>query len=756
MEINVQFNSSVSGLIYNAQSNAFKTQSSEENSQSSTYTDQVSLTAQATAAQKETGQPLSDAELEYLYSSYLQLGDESGLYGRIGSLVDDMSGEDRLNFLATLAQAGDELEHVVFTTENLEESDRSLFLRTSVRMGSGDDLSNLIEVVKKTQGQTCSGFLDMADQLNRSLKSIKADELKNFIAAAAGSPETVAELTSKTIELGDEKNEENNRENFLTAAAGSGEELADLIAVTDALEQIGLSGFLSTASRAGQGLSNLITLSSTLNGNKALELFSTASVLDDKDLENYLLASHGEKETLSKLSAVTSDLAGAEQTQFLELAADVTGSLSPLLEMVQKLDSESGDLGSFLTAALKTGENLSGFMDMVQGVSDTDRTQTLSFAADLSLFDLASFITAARKNDPGDLVSTAGELSGKDKSYFLYASSLTRDAQGLIAQMDGLTDNEKSAFLFRAANTDPDSDSEQGLDGFLNDLDGMGEQARAAYLASERTRITAESGEKAQYVYLNAAFDEQTIDAMLGADSRMDDMLKDIDELDNDQRAVFLSVAATAGEELMPDILDVVDKLGKEEAQTFMDFSQTLNNKDLANYVGAAQTALDGPDVGNALFERVTDMAKELSGAVREDFLNAAANTGSALDGFMDLTEQLGGAQRGNFLIAADNIADSPGGEKWMADFVQGTQNLIDRNKSGFLGTAAALGKNAGDILHEDSMAGTLGLSSVDSYLKSAVWITNYGRDNSVKEAWITSFLSVTPRGPIYGTKSLI
>lgn len=738
MEINVQFNSSVSGLIYNTQSNALKTQSSEENNQSSTYTDQVSLTAQATAAQNETGQPLSDAELEYLYSSYLQLGDESELYGRIGSLVDDMSGEDRLNFLATLAQAGDELENVVLTAENLEESDRSLFLRTSVRMRSGDDLSNLIEVVKKTQGQTRSGFLEMADQLNRSLESIKADELENFIAAAAGSPETVSELTSKTIELGDE---ENNRENFLAAAAGSGEELADLIAVTDTLKQIGLSGFLSTASRAGEGLSNLIRLTPTLNNGKALELFNTASVLEDKDLENYLLASRGEKETLSKLSAVTSDLAGAEQSQFLELAADVTGSLAPLLGIVPKLDSESGDLGSFLTAALKTGENLSGFMDMVQGVSDTDRTQTLSFAADLSLFDLASFITATRKNDPGDLVSTAGELSGKDKSYFLYASSLTRDAQGLIAQMDGLTDNEKSAFLFRAANTDPDSDSEQGLDGFLNDLDGMGEQERAAYLASERTRIKAESGEKAQYVYLNAAFDEPTIDAMLGADSRMDDMLKDIDELDNDQRAVFLSVAATAGEELVPDILDVVDKLGKEEAQTFMDFSQTLNSKDLANYVGAAQTALDGPDVGNTLFERITDMAKELSGAMREDFLNAAANTGNALNGFMDLTEKLGGAQRGNFLIAADNIADSPGGEKWMADFVQGTQNLIDRNKSGFLGTAAAFGKNAGDILHEDSMAGTSGLSSVDSYLKSAVWITNYGRDNSVKEDWITSFL---------------
>jgi len=302
MGINVQFNSSVSGLIYNTQFNTLKNQSSGENSQISTYTDQVSLTVQSTAVQNETNQPLSEAELAHLYSIYLQLGDESEFYGRIETLVDDMSGEDRLNFLATLAQAKDELEDIVLTTENLKETDRSLFLRTAVRMGSGDDLSNLIEAVEETQGETRSGFLEMADQLNRSLKSIKADELENFIAAASGSPDAVSKLTSKTIELGD--NEE-NRANFLAAGAGSGEKLADLIAVTDTLKQTGLSGFLSTAARSGQGLLNMIKLSQTLDNNKMLELFSTASVLGDKDLENYLLASHGEKETLSKLFFVT-------------------------------------------------------------------------------------------------------------------------------------------------------------------------------------------------------------------------------------------------------------------------------------------------------------------------------------------------------------------------------------------------------------------------------------------------------------------
>lgn len=70
MGINVQFNSSVSGLSYNTQFNTFKAQSSGENSQISTYTDQVSLTVQATDVQNETSQPLSEAELAHLYSTW--------------------------------------------------------------------------------------------------------------------------------------------------------------------------------------------------------------------------------------------------------------------------------------------------------------------------------------------------------------------------------------------------------------------------------------------------------------------------------------------------------------------------------------------------------------------------------------------------------------------------------------------------------------------------------------------------------------
>lgn len=77
-----------------------------------------------------------------------------------------------------------------------------------------------------------------------------------------------------------------------------------------------------------------------------------------------------------------------------------------------------------------------------------------------------------------------------------------------------------------------------------------------------------------------------------------------------------------------------------------------------------------------------------------------------------------------------------------MANFVQGTQNLIDLHKSGFLGTATSLGKNTSNILDEDSMAGTSKYSVAD-YFESAVWITGPERTNSVKEQWISSFLGL-------------
>ena len=96
--------------------------------------DPVCLTKEAAALQKEKDQPLSDAQLEYLYDIYLQLGDEDEFYSRIGDLVGDMAGEERTDFLVTLAGAGDDLKGVVLKTESLEQEDRAVFLKTAARL----------------------------------------------------------------------------------------------------------------------------------------------------------------------------------------------------------------------------------------------------------------------------------------------------------------------------------------------------------------------------------------------------------------------------------------------------------------------------------------------------------------------------------------------------------------------------------------------------------------------------------------------
>ena len=281
----------------------------------------------------------------------------------------------------------------------------------------------------------------------------------------------------------------------------------------------------------------LISLSDTLNHGKHLAMLETASMLDESDLENFFLATQGEEDTLSRLCDVTNELSGQNQSRFLSAAARAEESLPELLTIVPALDGPLGELDQFLSAAQKTGDNLSKFVFMVQSTSGADRTAALCLAADLSVPDLASFITAARKNDAGTVAKAAAGFSGKDQSWFLYAASRTPDASELISQLDQLDENEKSDLLFSAANTDLDTESGSG--GLLDKLSRMDDAERTGFLAAERARIYAETQGDAEYVYLKSEFDQKTIDAMLGADARINDILDKVDGMDGGPKRSF-------------------------------------------------------------------------------------------------------------------------------------------------------------------------------------------------------------------------
>ncbi len=739
MGLNVQFGScNYTAVVYSLQNRmGLSGYQKEQNliSVDSAYVDRVSTAAKARAVEYEADEPLSDTQLDQLYSIYLQLGDEDEFYGRIGSLVQEMAGADRDNFLSALSRAGDELKPVVLMTEALAGTDRSGFLETAARIAPGDALSGLIEAVSKTDRESRAGFFEVADQLNRSAESINARELENFVLAAAGSPVDIPALTAKTLEYGEN---EVNRANFLAAAAGSGQNLSQLIGVADSLENKDLFDFLASAARAGQGLSNLMQLSSALGGDERSEWLSFLTDLEDQNLDNFLLATHGEKANLSRLTAVTNELSGQNRTHFLEVAANVAGSLSPLLGVVQKLEAPSGDLENFLSAGMKAGDGFSDFVGIVQDLSGSIRRETLSFAAGLSLSDLGSFIQAAKENNASDLVSTGNDLAGKDKSYFLYAASVTGDVQGLAAQLEDLNENEKSDFLFMAANMDSAPGAE--WENYLDDLGQMEEPEREGYLSSERMLTLAAKGTDATYVYLNSVFDEEAMAALLGADSNPDNLLGAIDELDTGQRQAFLAAAGKAGPETVQDLMMVAERLDNSDAQAFRALAQTLKPKNLVNFINAAKTALDGSDSGKTRLNRLMDVTRDLPAPVREDFLNAAARAGRSLDGFLDLTGQLGGELRVDFLIAADRIADSPGGGQWLSLYIQGTSNMIERNQNEFFNGAVKLGRQSGAVLLEKSISGT-STYSVATYLRSAAWVTGPGIDNTLKQQWIASFV---------------
>ncbi|MCG8684796.1 MAG: 2-amino-4-hydroxy-6-hydroxymethyldihydropteridine diphosphokinase, partial [Desulfobacterales bacterium] len=422
-------------------------------------------------------------------------------------------------------------------------------------------------------------------------------------------------------------------------------------------------------------------------------------------------------------------------------------SLNRLMNLVEGLDPETGELDNFLSAGMMSAHNFSGFMEMTEVVSPGERGDVLSFAAGLSLSDLASFISAAKGENAGDLARTGAELAGKEKSYFLYAASLTGgDTERLIQQTRELEETERRDFLFAAANSDPDS--VLGLDNLLDTTAGLDGQDRADYLTGQRTLAEARNSTAAEYVYLNSFFDSGTVDALLSSGARLDGLIDDIDELDGEQRETFLSVAETAGPEMMEEVLSISDQLAGEENDRFMAFARGLNRKNLSNFIAAADTALDGSALGKARLERLMTTAESLSPPEQEDFLNAAAGAGTALDELMDMTDRLGGSRRVDFLIAADNFVDRPDGELLLPHFISATDRMLERNFNDFMLAADQLGRRPGDIITGDgNLVGTGGKYSIDDFLRSAAWLAETGASNETTRLWVDSFLGIPGPG---------
>lgn len=748
MGINVQFPSTSSGFTaYGISVKPAETADADTTAPAeAAYVPDVGEAAKAMALDDGVNAPLSDKELEQLFSLYGKLGDDNPLMEDIGRILSELTYNDRTNFLTVLSRANDELEGFVGQAAALEADDRSVFLRTAVRIGPGEVLADLSKALGTLDGEGLTAFLGVADQLNRSADSIKARELQNFITAAAGLPGAIQDLTAKTIEL-TESDSPDDRANFLDAAAGSGRDLDRLIASTDEFTGEIRSRFLASAAGAGNGLSNLLTLSQSLSGEQAAGLIHFTAGLNQEDRENFLLATDGQERDLARLMSVSGRLSGDNRHAFLSLAATAGDSLGRMMTLVEGLDPATGEQANFLSAGMTSAHNFTGFLETIEVVSPGERTEILSFAADLSLSDLAGFISAAGDGSAHDLARAGSQLSGKERSYFLYTASLMGpDTERLVEQTLGLEGTERRDFLFAAANSDPDS--VLGLNYLLDTTDELDGQDRADFLAGQRSLTDARTGMAGEYVYLNAFYGPDTGDALLSSGARLDDLLDGVNELDRTQRKTFLSIAETAGPEMMEQLLSVTDRLQGDENDRFMDFARGLNKKNLSNFLEAADTALDGSDLGKTRLARLMTISESPASPQQEDFLNAAAGAGTALDAFMNMTERLGGSRRTDFLIAADDFVERPDGELLLAHFISATDRMLERNFDSFMAAADDVGRRPSDVIDAaGNLVGTGGPYSIDDFLKSAAWFAESGASNEGARRWVDSFLGIPDQG---------
>nr|WP_321402475.1 hypothetical protein [uncultured Desulfobacter sp.] len=683
---------------------------------------------------------LSQSEYEDLLSAYLELGEENSLWEDIGTLLtEELAGTDRAKFLAVLADAGTLMADFVSQVKNLEGDDRSLFLSTAQRAGSDQDLENLIDATSKLSADQVSFFLETADLLSRTRETAKAGDLQNFIEAIAEEPATFKDIL-RNIEALDPE----GLSLFLKGAADAGDDIESFILTADMLSGVSLTHFFETAAMAEDGLDNLLSLTQETAGRSRADFLRFTSGLDGQNVENFLLATQGEKENVSRLAATTSSLDGAEQEDFLTLAASAEPHLDRFVSMVEQLGESPGIRSDFLSTALLAEKNFNKVLNVAENLGQEQRADLFLFAADLDYVDLANFISAAdaAPSHADELVETADGLIGRNQSYFLYAAAQNPDhIEALSSMAQTLEGTLQSDFLYTIANIGKNSPEMVGE--FIATAQDLTETELTTFLASEKAAAEGEDPGLAQeYVYLNGVLGEDRMNTLMAAGAQSQDFnkfLKEFNGMTQVQRDTFLSVADTAGEEVLGTLMDVASSLDATQSETFLSYADTLGKTSLNDLILASAQALGGGQRFDT-FEALLETAQSLNSGEAMDFLNAAAISGKRLDSLIDITNELKGSVKTEFLSVADYIADLDGAQSVMDHFLTTTRGFLDSD-SGYsqvlkYGGYLRQGIQPSDLIENGIFTG----GHETGFLKSTLFLTGVGVSGSRLHTWFDSW----------------
>ncbi|MCP4116122.1 MAG: hypothetical protein GY737_12095 [Desulfobacteraceae bacterium] len=519
-------------------------------------------------------------------------------------------------------------DDIVDVMERLSKSEQADFVKAAD--GAGNQLRNLIRTTRVLGG---NGHLpEERTKYLATAARLEAPDRRNFIRTIENAPSSREMLISMVDQL--KKNEDLSH--FLKAAEAADKDAREFIGQAQrfsddaGMDAKAFSNYLTAAAKTGDAVSNFVDTADKLTTSRVVDLTDLVNEkLDSPALDNFFRGTRGfHGDTIATIIDLSNDFSAKDRENFFSTLAQAGKFRKDFLSRVVELDQDNRrNLSNFLEIAEKADAEIETAMVYFDVMNK-------EFAANLSTTDMANYLEIVQRHGKrmGAIEETAGKLSGEDRSLFLYGAAQGEDLPGLIAGGESLEGEELTAFLVEMAN------SGSGTDPFIYVKGLLGEEGYQDFKTA---------GEM---------LDENTQDKLIDL----------VENQESDSRTRFLKLAADSPESAKA-MVDLVPTLSRQEQETFLDISSTLDRKKQTQWLTAMgkgrKHASEILSLARTLEpESRTHLAKAVGGAETKD-----------LKEFVELFDYLGRQEQVFFLKAADDVGTHLG------SLVEMTHGIMER-----------------------------------------------------------------------------
>ncbi len=505
-----------------------------------------------------------------------------------------LNDQERKNFTDAAFKAGDQIGTLISTTKSLDEKERSKFLAFAANLSNKDSEAFLTTITNAPKSM---------DSIIQTGKRLSQDNLSNFLSSAHMSGREVGLLTKQVNYLLDLKEEDSQKV---------------------------LTGYLAAAAKTGSMVTNFI------KGTRHIASDTTGMIADfvnskvaNTDLTNFIsVLQSGDNKAVATIIDISTSLSKQDLGNLLKAASQADKELNGLLRKSSSLSSKGGDdLSNFLTTASKAEGKLGLLLNMSDNLD-------MSVTAKLSRVDTVNFLTAAKRDDGalGRLTKSADQLSGTDKSNFLYAAATTTTDLAVFLQQVSDQGDEKSAFLSGVVNQHQnDTDPAAYMRGLLEQEDYENFKVAATQVGEEKldqlVDITNDirPTDRAGFLKIAAATKETT-----------NEFLNKFQTMTADEQSMYVDLADGLGVDNLKKLAQAVNKTNENYSQ-FIDLAKELKGND--------RSALDfflsaAADAESTDFKTLVNLVGKLTQKEQHSFLRVASTVGHQLDSLMQMAEK--------------------------------------------------------------------------------------------------------------------